>query len=119
MTMEQEKIPMGRGFVTAEPARGAGAGIRETLRPRLSRGAQLYLLAAIVSVPWLDMVIGVRSWPAWLLAVVVFLGSRWLLDRLTHPSDLRERLAALEEREAVRRFPAREEREEEHEEHEL
>lgn len=117
--MEQEEFRMGRGFVKAEPARRAGAGLRETLRPRLSRGAQLYLLAAIVSVPWLDMVIGVRSWPAWLVVVAVFLGSRWLLDQLTHPSDLRERLAALEEREAVRPFPAREEPEEEDDDHEL
>lgn len=63
------------------------------------RSLQLHALAVVLSVPWLSIAIGWRTWPAWLLVIAVYFGSRWLMDELTGESDvreLRERIAALE-----------------------
>lgn len=66
----------------------------------MTRRSYLSTLSALLTLPWLGIVIGWQSWPAWLLVVPVYLAVRWLLDRLTAHQDLgrlEARLAALEE----------------------
>lgn len=104
--MEREQKPIGPG----------GQEGRAKRTRIIGRGGLLNVLAVLLTVPWLSMSIGWRNWPAWLLVVAVFIGIRWLLDQVTDPKEFRVRLTALEEREAVRRFPAREEGEVEEEE---
>jgi hypothetical protein len=67
-------------------------------------------LAALLTLPWVNFVLAWRSWPAWLLLVPVYLLFVWLLERLGEPTrirDLETRVAALEEREAIRRASTR------------
>lgn len=87
--------------------RGGAAPQAEGWPPR---ALALGILAVLLALPWLNFVVWWRSWPAWLLPVVLYFLIRWLLDRITmrHRLDAVEaRLAALEEREAVRRFTPR------------
>ena len=51
----------------------------------MTRRNRLSALSALLPLPWLGIVIGWRSWPAWLLVVPLYLAVRFLLDRLTAP----------------------------------
>lgn len=84
------------------PAERRGAAdVQPRAFPWPGRGIRLHLLAVLLAVPWLGLVVWWQAWPAWLLALPVFVAIRGLLAGLTDPrkvSDLERRVAALEGR---------------------